>query len=191
MSTHTPIPASAIHIDPAHIIDEVDPHIYSGFTEHMGRCIYGGLYDSDNQHGLVDPKTEFWTDMIEVLRELNMPLVRYPGGYVICDYDIFSVHALRGGDGIGPKELHPNRPELAWLSEESNQFGTERGVYIDKFIQWCRTLGTEPYICLNMGTGTLKDALAWVEYCNSSANMYWANLRWKNGHEEPYNVKDD
>ncbi|KAG6805104.1 hypothetical protein H0H93_005613, partial [Arthromyces matolae] len=62
--------------------------------------------------------------------------------------------------GIGPRELRPRRPELAWLSEESNQFGT------DEFIEWCRELGTEPYICLNMGTGTLEDALGWVEYCN-------------------------
>ncbi|KAG5719495.1 putative alpha-N-arabinofuranosidase C [Termitomyces sp. T112] len=155
-------PAPAVHIDPARIIDEVDPRIYSGFTEHMGRCIYGGLYDPDNQHGLVDPMTGFRTDVIDALRELNIPLVH---------------------DGIGPKELRPRRPELAWLTEESNQFGT------DDFIQWCRTLGTEPYICLNMGTGTLEDALAWVEYCNSSANTYWANLRRKNGHEEAYNVK--
>jgi len=86
-------------------------------------------------------------------------------------------------DGVGPKELRPRRPELAWLTEESNQFGT------DEFIAWCRTLGAEPYICLNMGTGTLEDALGWVEYCNSSANTYYANLRRKNGHDEPHGVK--
>ncbi|KAG6884606.1 hypothetical protein C0993_009623 [Termitomyces sp. T159_Od127] len=72
--------APAIHIDTARIIDEVDPRIYSGFTEHMGRCIYGGIYDPDNQHGLVDPKTGFRTDVLEALKELNIPLVRYPGG---------------------------------------------------------------------------------------------------------------
>ncbi|KAG6878359.1 hypothetical protein C0992_008255 [Termitomyces sp. T32_za158] len=167
--------APSIHIDLARIIDEVDPRIYSGFTEHMGRCIYGGIYDPDNQHGLVDLKTGFRTDVLEALKELNVPLVRYPGGNFVSSY--------RWQDGIGPKELRPRRPELAWLTEESNQFGTGT-----KFV-WCRTLGTEPYICLNMGTGTLEDALAWVEYCNSSANTYWANLRRKNGHEEPYNVK--
>ncbi|KAG5337189.1 hypothetical protein C0989_010345 [Termitomyces sp. Mn162] len=101
-------PAPAVHIDPARIIDEVDPRIYSGFTEHMGRCIYGGLYDPDNQHGLVDPMTGFRTDVIDALRELNIPLVH---------------------DGIGPKELRPRRPELAWLTEESNQFGTGNEVW--------------------------------------------------------------
>ncbi|KAF9466681.1 glycoside hydrolase family 51 protein [Collybia nuda] len=165
----------AIHIDPARIIDEVDPRIYSGFTEHMGRCIYGGLYEPDNKHGLIDPKSGFRLDVLDALRELKIPLVRYPGGNFVSSY--------RWQDGIGPKELRPRRPELAWLSEESNQFGT------DEFISWCRTLGTEPFICLNMGTGTLEDALAWVEYCNSSSNTYYANLRRKNGHAEPYAVK--
>ncbi|KAG5637929.1 hypothetical protein H0H81_002589 [Sphagnurus paluster] len=169
------VPAPSIHIDPARIIDEVDPRIYSGFTEHMGRCIYGGLYDPGNEHGLSDPNTGFRNDVLEVLRELKVPLVRYPGGNFVSSY--------RWQDGIGPKELRPRRPELAWLTEESNQFGT------DEFIAWCRTLGTEPFICLNMGTGTLEDALAWLEYCNSSSNTHYANLRRKNGHEEPYGVK--
>ncbi|RDB15655.1 putative alpha-L-arabinofuranosidase C [Hypsizygus marmoreus] len=171
MASHSP----AIHIDPARAIDEVDPRIYSGFTEHMGRCIYGGLYEPNNEHGLSDPATGFRFDVLEVLRELKVPLVRYPGGNFVSSY--------RWQDGIGPKESRPRRPELAWLSEESNQFGT------DEFISWCRTLKTEPFICLNMGTGTLEDALAWVEYCNSSSNTYYANLRRKNGHPEPYGVK--
>lgn len=71
---------ATIHIDPARIIDEVDPRIYSGFTEHMGRCIYGGLYDPNNEHGLAEKDTGFRTDVLEVLRELDIPLVRYPGG---------------------------------------------------------------------------------------------------------------
>lgn len=72
----------AIHVDPARIIDEVDPRIYSGFTEHMGRCIYGGIYDPDNKNGLSDPKTGFRLDVLDVMKELKVPLVRYPGGYV-------------------------------------------------------------------------------------------------------------
>ena len=74
--------APAIHIDPARVIDQVDPRIYSGFTEHMGRCIYGGLYDPGNPNGLADPNTGFRKDVIEALKDLNVPLVRYPGGYV-------------------------------------------------------------------------------------------------------------
>lgn len=124
-------------------------------------------------------------------------------------------------DGVGPKNLRPRRPELAWLTAESNQFGTgdlhPLLSYLcrmfshntpDEFIPWCQLVGAEPFICLNMGTGTLEDALAWVEYCNryahnnlpasshlnkliltSSSDTYFANLRRKNGHGEPYGVK--
>ncbi|KAF5365048.1 hypothetical protein D9758_010992 [Tetrapyrgos nigripes] len=165
----------SIHVDPARHISKVDPRIYSGFTEHMGRCIYGGIYDPDNQHGLSDPKTGFRKDVLAALKELNVPIFRYPGGNFVSSY--------RWQDGIGPKDARPRRPELAWLTEESNQFGT------DEFMEFCRVMGAEPYICLNMGTGTLEDALAWLEYCNSSANTYYANLRRANGHSEPYNVK--
>lgn len=70
----------SIHVDPSRHIAPVDPRIYSGFTEHMGRCIYGGIYDPNNKHGLSDPKTGFRTDVLEVLKELNVPVVRYPGG---------------------------------------------------------------------------------------------------------------
>ncbi|KAJ7473915.1 glycoside hydrolase family 51 protein [Mycena galericulata] len=166
--------APSIRIDPARHVAPVDPRIYSGFTEHMGRCIYGGLYDPTNEHGLADANG-YRTDVLQALKDLRVPIVRYPGGNFVSSY--------RWQDGVGPKELRPRRPELAWLTEESNQFGT------DEFIQWCRLLGAEPYICLNMGTGTLEDALAWLEYCNSSANTHYANMRRKNGHEEPYGVK--
>ncbi|KAJ6590387.1 glycoside hydrolase family 51 protein [Mycena sp. CBHHK59/15] len=166
--------APSIRVDPARHVAHVDPRIYSGFTEHMGRCIYGGIYDPSNKSGLSDA-FGFRTDVLKVLKDLKVPIVRYPGGNFVSSY--------RWQDGVGPKHLRPRRPELAWLTEESNQFGT------DEFIQWCRTLGAEPYICLNMGTGTLEDALAWLEYCNSSSNTYYANMRRKNGHEEPYGVK--
>lgn len=140
----------------------------------MGRCIYGGLYDPTNTHGLIDA-SGFRTDVIDCFRELSVPVVRYPGGNFVATY--------RWQDGIGPREKRPKRPELAWLGTESNQFGT------DEFMAWCRAVGTEPYLCFNMGTGTLEDALAWVEYCNGERDTYWANLRRANGHEEPYNVK--
>ncbi|KZO99446.1 glycoside hydrolase family 51 protein [Calocera viscosa TUFC12733] len=162
-----------IQIDPKRVISEVDPRIYSGFTEHMGRCIYGGLYDPGSP--LADPQTGFRKDVLEVIRSLRVPIVRYPGGNFVSSY--------RWQDGVGPRELRPRRPELAWLGEESNHFGT------DEFMLWCKEAGAEPYICLNMGTGTLEDALGWVEYCNGTSNTYWANQRRKNGHPEPYKVK--
>ncbi len=87
-------------------------------------------------------------------------------------------------DGIGPISQRPKRVELAWLSTETNHFGT------DEFIDYCRELKVEPYFCINMGTGTYEEALAWLEYCNGTGDTYWANLRRKNtGRDEPHNVK--
>lgn len=140
----------------------------------MGRCIYGGIYEPDNKHGLVDERG-YRTDVIDSIKELKVPVIRYPGGNFVATY--------QWQDGIGPRDQRPKRPELAWLGTESNQFGT------DEFMEWCGIVNSEPFICLNMGTGTLVDALAWVEYCNGDKDTYWANMRRKNGHEEPYNVK--
>lgn len=140
----------------------------------MGRCIYGGIYEPDNGHGLSD-KNGFRTDVMECIKELQVPVVRYPGGNFCATY--------RWQDGIGPRDKRPKRPELAWEGTEPNTFGT------DEFMAWCKAVGAEPYLCLNMGTGTLEDALAWVEYCNSNKDTYFANLRRQNGHEEPYRVK--
>jgi alpha-L-arabinofuranosidase len=140
----------------------------------MGRCIYGGIYDPDNS---LSDKHGYRTDVIEALRELNLPVIRYPGGNFVATY-----HWM---DGVGPREQRPSRPELAWLGTETNQFGT------DEFLHWLSVLGpdVQPYFCLNFGTGTLDEALAWVEYCNGTRNTYYANMRRKNGHEEPYNIK--
>ncbi|KAK9470237.1 glycoside hydrolase superfamily [Dipodascopsis tothii] len=164
---------SEIRIDPARVLAPVDPKIYSGFLEHLGRCIYGGIVDYGNAK-LTNDKG-FRLDVCQALKDLDMPVVRWPGGNFVSSY-----HWV---DGIGPKEDRPRRPELAWLGEESNVFGT------DEFMEWCEYMNVEPYICLNMGTGTLDEALAWIEYCNSDRNTYYANLRRKNGREKPYNVK--
>ncbi|KAK9465554.1 glycoside hydrolase superfamily [Lipomyces arxii] len=166
---------SFVKIDPERILAPIDDKIYSGFLEHMGRCIYGGIVDFDCQvKGLTNEKG-YRLDVAKALKDLNMPVVRYPGGNFVSSY-----HWM---DAIGPKENRPRRPELAWLGEEPNTFGT------DEFMEWCEFMEIEPYLCLNMGTGTLDEALAWVEYCNSDKNTYYANLRRKNGHEKPYNVK--
>lgn len=109
---------------------------------HMGRCIYGGIYDPGNKHGLIDDNG-FRTDVIECLKELRVPVLRYPGGNFVASY-----HWL---DGVGPREKRPKRPELAWLTEESNDFGT------DEFMKYCEIVGTEPYLALNFGTGTLDE----------------------------------
>jgi alpha-N-arabinofuranosidase len=117
----------------------------------------------------------FRLDVLEAAKGLQIPVLRWPGGNFVSGYN--------WQDGIGPKDARPKRLENAWHSTESNRFGT------DEFIEYCRALGAEPIICVNMGTGSMDDARAWVEYCNGTGDTYWANLRRQNGHDAPYNVK--
>lgn len=163
---------SKIKIDLERKIGTVDRRIYSGMLEHIGRCIYGGIYDEDSP---LSDRYGFREDVMEAVRPLRFALMRWPGGNFVSGY--------HWTDGIGSQEKRPRRIELSWHGEESNRFGT------DEFMQYCRVLGTEPYICVNMGNGTMDEAQAWVEYCNSTGNTYWANQRRLNGHEEPYQVK--
>ena len=150
----------------------INPMIYGGFIEHLGRCIYGGIYEEGSP--LADARG-FRTDVLEAVRALRVPILRWPGGNFVSGY-----HWM---DGVGPKERRPRKMELAWHTEESNRFGTA------EFIEYCRAIGAEPYICVNLGTGTLDEAQAWVEYCNGTGNTYYANLRREHGYEEPFNVK--
>ncbi|KIO29599.1 hypothetical protein M407DRAFT_70313 [Tulasnella calospora MUT 4182] len=169
---------ATIHIDPSRQIGQVDDRIFSSFIEHLGKCIYGGILPYKDSKPDVINESGFRADVLKLVRdELKVPVVRWPGGNFVSSY--------RWKDGVGPKGQRPRRPELAWGGEESNQFGT------DDFIKWCREARTEPYICLNMGTGTLEDALDWVEYCNGTGNTYWANKRreYNDGDPEPYRVK--
>ena len=112
---------------------------------HMGRCIYGGIYDPGNP---LSDAQGFRKDVIEALRELDIPVIRYPGGNFCATY--------HWAEGVGPREKRPRRPELAWLGVESNEFGT------DEFMAWLNVLSegkerrVEPYMCLNFGTGTLE-----------------------------------
>ena len=161
-----------IRIDPARVVGTVDRRIFGGFVEHLGRCIYGGVFDEGSP--LADERG-FRKDVLEAAKRLRMPLLRWPGGNFVSGY-----HWL---DGVGPTEQRPRKTELAWFSEEPNLFGT------DEFMQYCRVLGTEPYVCVNMGTGTLDEAQAWVEYCNGTGDSYWDNRRRANGHPEPYHVR--
>ena len=161
-----------IAIDLARRIGTVDPRIFGNFIEHLGRCIYGGVFDEGSP--LSDARG-FRRDVLDAVRPLRMPVLRWPGGNFVSGY-----HWL---DGVGPAAERPRRTELAWYAEESNRFGT------NEFIEYCRVLGTEPYICVNMGSGTMDEAQAWVEYCNGTGNTHWANLRRAHGHPEPYRVR--
>ena len=161
-----------ITLDTHQRMGTVDRAIFGGFIEHLGRCIYGGIFEEGSP--LSDGRG-FRRDVLEALRPLRMPVLRWPGGNFVSGY-----HWL---DGVGPAERRPRRAELAWHAEESNRFGT------DEFIEYCRALGTEPFIVVNMGSGTIDEAQAWVEYCNGTGNTHWATLRRNHGHEEPYGVK--
>lgn len=167
-----PAAAARIKIDLDRKIGTIDRNIYGNFTEHLGRCIYGGIYDEGSSLSGADG---FRKDVLEAARGMHVSVLRWPGGNFSSGYN--------WKDGIGPKDARPRRWDTAWQEEESNRFGT------DEFIEYCRKLGAEPYICVNMGTGTMQDAADWVEYCNATTDTYWANLRKKNGHPEPYNVK--
>jgi alpha-L-arabinofuranosidase len=161
-----------VAVSPGRSVGRLDRNVFGGFIEHLGRCIYGGIYEAGS------PRSDaagFRTDVLGLLRELRLGVLRWPGGNFVSNY--------HWTDGIGPASERPRRPELAWGGEESNQFGT------DQFMAYCAELGTEPYLCLNMGTGTLEEALAWVEYCNGTGSTYWAQRRRDNGRQEPYRVR--
>jgi len=161
-----------ILFDPAYTIAPVDPRIFGGFLEHMGRAVYEGIYDPKSSHADGDG---FRLDTLEALRNLNMTVMRYPGGNFASGY-----HWM---DGIGPKDRRPTVRELAWQSIEPNQFGT------DEFIKLAQMMNWTPMITVNLGTGTPEEARNWVEYCNSPVGTRYANLRAENGSEAPHNVK--
>ena len=151
---------------------EIDRNIYGNFVEHLGRCIYGGLYEPGSP--LSDEKG-YRRDVLEATRALRTSLVRWPGGNFVSGY--------HWEDGIGPQAGRPTRIDLAWGFRESNAFGT------DEFVEWCRRAATEPYFCVNLGTGTMDEARNWVEYCNVEKGTYWSDLRRRNGYEKPHKVK--
>ena len=167
---------AVVSVTTQHVIAPIDRKIFSGFVEHTGRCVYGGLVPSTYpETSSVDDCTaqNFRKDVIATFKQVRPPLVRYPGGNYAANFNWM--------DGVGP-ERKP-RLDLAWLTTEPNTFGT------NEFIEWCREAETEPFLCLNMGTGDLREALAWVEYCNSDANSYYANLRRSHGYEKPHGVR--
>ncbi len=160
-----------IKIDVDRKIGDIDKNIYGNFTEHLGRCIYGGIYDPKSPQADADG---FRKDVIDATKNLGVTVVRWPGGNFSSGY-----HWM---DGIGPKSDRPKRKDLAWGDIESNQVGT------DEFLKWSSEANVQPYICVNMGTGSLDEARSWVEYCNAPTGLYYSDLRAKNGHPQPYNV---
>lgn len=152
-------------------LGDVDPRIFGGFLEHMGRCVYEGVFEPASVHADEDG---FRGDVLAALDRLQLPVVRYPGGNFASGY-----HWL---DGVGPVEERPTVRELAWQSIETNRFGTE------EFMRLCQKLDWTPMLAVNLGTGTPEEARNWVEYCNSPTGTRFADLRADNGSDAPHAV---
>jgi len=163
---------TTVTVDTKFEIGRVDSRLFGGFIEHLGRSVYQGLYEPDSRHA---DDEGFRTDVLESLARLNMTAIRYPGGNFASGYHWF--------DGVGPRETRPTVRDLAWQSNETNEFGT------DEYIKLCRKINWTPMLTVNLGSALPLEARQWVEYCNLSAGTKFADMRAKNGAAEPYGVK--
>ena len=159
-------------VNDSFVIGTIDKRIYGSFIEHIGRAVYGGIYELE--HKTADDRG-FRGDVLDLVRKIDVPVVRYPGGNFVSGY--------QWTDGIGPREKRPRRLDLAWKSTETNEIG------IDEFQEWAKRAGTEVLMAVNLGTGTPSDAANLVEYCNLSTDTYYADLRRKNGFDKPFGIK--
>ena len=153
-------------------IGEIDKRIYGSFIEHLGRAVYNGIYEPT--HPLADEEG-FRKDVMELVKELKVPIIRYPGGNFVSGYN--------WEDGIGPKELRPKRLELAWRSLETNEIG------LNEFASWAKKVDTEVMMAVNLGTRGIREACDILEYCNHSQGTYYSDLRIQHGFKDPYNIK--
>ena len=158
--------------DPEFRIGEVDPRLYGSFIEHLGRAVYNGIYEPG--HPTADDMG-FRRDVMDIVREVGVPIVRYPGGNFVSGYN--------WRDGVGPKEKRPRRLELAWRSLETNEVGT------DEFCEWARRVGTEVNMAVNLGTAGIDEARSLVEYCNHPGGSLYSDMRIANGYREPHKIK--
>ena len=159
-------------IDPTEVVGVVDERLFGSFVEHMGRAIYGGIYEPG--HPTAD--ADGWRrDVIDLVRRLGVTTVRYPGGNFVSGYD--------WEDGIGPRERRPERRDLAWRSIEPNLIGT------DEFMAWAGLVGVDPILAVNLGTRGAEAARDLVEYCNAPAGTRFADRRAANGHVTPYGIR--
>lgn len=153
-------------------IAEIDNRIYGSFIEHLGRAVYGGIYEPT--HPQAD-ENGFRKDVLELVKELKVPLVRYPGGNFVSGYN--------WEDGVGPIEKRPNRLDLAWSTTETNEMGT------NEFMKWAKLVNADVNMAVNLGTRGIDAARNLVEYCNHPGGSYYSDLRISHGVKEPYNIK--
>lgn len=163
---------AALYLDTHAQVGPIDRRIFGGFLEHLGRAVYQGVFDPESP---LSDSQGFRRDVIAVFARLGMPCVRYPGGNFVSAYD--------WKHGIGPKNVRPRRPDFAWQSIETNEFGT------DEFMRWCGEIKAEPMLAVNLGTGSVSAAGELVEYCNMPGGTLWSDLRRQNGHVDSYGVE--
>jgi alpha-L-arabinofuranosidase len=162
-----------LYVDSRRAISPLDRNLFGSFLEHLGRAIYEGIYEPGS--GLADANG-FRKDVMDEVRRLGVPIIRYPGGNFVSAY-----HWL---DGVGPRKDRPRVLDKAWDTLEPNQFGT------NEFMSWCKMVGARPLMGLNLGTDTTEMAAALVEYCNTEKGTKWSDLRRSHGIEQPYKVEN-
>src|SRR5579872_5921354 len=168
-SANTP---ARVFVDSRRTIALLDRNLFGSFLEQLGRAIYQGIYDPGSK---LSDSNGFRKDVLQEIRSLGVPIIRYPGGNFVSGYNWL--------DGVGPKQSRPRVLDKAWDTLNTNQFGT------NEFMAWCKQVGTLPLMGLNFGTGTAEEAAALVEYCNVEEGTKWSDLRRQHGIAEPHNVK--
>lgn len=161
-----------MYLDPHFRLAEVSPELFGSFLEHLGRTIYDGIYCPDHPAANADG---FRQDVIDLIRPLRIPLMRYPGGNFVSGY--------RWEDGVGPRESRPVRLDRAWRTLESNQVG------LNEFARWCGSIGAELMLAVNLGTRGIDEACNLLEYCNHPGGTYYSDLRIAHGVPEPHNIR--
>lgn len=159
-------------LDKDYAIARIDPRIYGSFIEHLGRAVYGGIYEPD--HPTADAEG-FRRDVIDMVRKLGVPVVRYPGGNFVSGFN--------WEDSIGPRDRRPARLDLAWFTTETNEVG------LHEFAHWARKAGSEVMYAVNLGSRGADAARNVVEYANHPSGSYWSDLRIQNGEKEPFGIK--
>jgi alpha-N-arabinofuranosidase len=161
-----------ILVDRDFAIGRTDRRLFGAFIEHLGRCVYGGIYEPG--HPTADAQG-FRGDVMALVKELGPTIMRYPGGNFVSGYN--------WEDGVGPVADRPKKLDLAWFTTEPNTFGT------NEFVDWCRAAGIEPMLAVNLGTRGGDAARNLVEYCNHPGGSYWSDLRRQHGWDKPHDIK--
>lgn len=165
---------TTLHIDPAKTLSHIAPEIYGQFSEHLGRCIYDGVYVGEDSE--IPNKNGMRKDVVDALRALKLPVLRWPGGCFADEY--------HWRDGIGPKEKRCRMVNTNWGGTvEDNSFGTH------EFMELCDQLGCEPYIAVNLGSGTVQEAAEWIEYMTADGDSTIVKQRQANGRKGPWHLK--